>query len=89
MVGTPLDFRLGFGDFGAAREVVHLADAAEGVATHGRWPGRRAATWPRSSTALAGGRVTGSRTSRGWSRLRAAEDAAGPRDGTSAPTAAR
>ncbi len=33
MVGTPLDFRLAFGDFGAA-QVVHLADAAEGVATH-------------------------------------------------------
>jgi acetolactate synthase-1/2/3 large subunit len=29
VVGTPLDFRLGFGDFGAAR-VVHLVDAPEG-----------------------------------------------------------
>jgi acetolactate synthase-1/2/3 large subunit len=33
VVGTPLDFRLAFGDFGAAA-VVHLADSAEGVAGH-------------------------------------------------------
>ena len=33
VIGTPLDFRLAFGDFGAAR-VVHLADSAEGVAAH-------------------------------------------------------
>jgi acetolactate synthase I/II/III large subunit len=33
VIGTPLDFRLAFGDFGAAR-VVHLADTPAGVATH-------------------------------------------------------
>lgn len=33
VIGTPLDFRLAFGDFGAAA-VVHLADSAAGVATH-------------------------------------------------------
>lgn len=33
VVGTPLDFRLGFGRFGAAR-VVHIVDAAEQVAQH-------------------------------------------------------
>jgi acetolactate synthase I/II/III large subunit len=33
VVGTPLDFRLGFGRFGSAG-VVHLADSPEGVATH-------------------------------------------------------
>ena len=33
VVGTPLDFRLAFGDFGPAR-VVHLADAPAGVAAH-------------------------------------------------------
>ncbi len=33
VAGTPLDFRLGFGSFGAAR-VVHLVDAADGVADH-------------------------------------------------------
>lgn len=34
VIGTPLDFRLAFGDFGAA-EVVHIADSASGVAGHG------------------------------------------------------
>ncbi|HZJ25750.1 MAG TPA: acetolactate synthase [Acidimicrobiia bacterium] len=33
VAGTPLDFRLGFGDFGAA-QVVHMADSPTGVATH-------------------------------------------------------
>ncbi len=33
VVGTPLDFRLGYGTFGSAR-VVHVADTARGVSTH-------------------------------------------------------
>ncbi|GMU79173.1 MAG: acetolactate synthase large subunit IlvG [Acidimicrobiia bacterium] len=33
VVGTPLDFRVGFGRFGDA-EVIHLVDAPEGIATH-------------------------------------------------------
>src|SRR5262249_39589280 len=33
VVGTPLDFRLGFGDFGDAR-VVHIVDADSQKATH-------------------------------------------------------
>jgi acetolactate synthase-1/2/3 large subunit len=33
VIGTPLDFRLAFGDFGAAA-VVHVADSAAGVAGH-------------------------------------------------------
>lgn len=33
VIGTPLDFRLGFGRFGAA-EVAHLVDSPDGVATH-------------------------------------------------------
>lgn len=33
VVGTPLDFRLGFGDFGAA-QVVHIVDAPSQRATH-------------------------------------------------------
>jgi acetolactate synthase-1/2/3 large subunit len=33
VVGTPLDFRLGFGRFGSAR-VVHVADSPEGIAGH-------------------------------------------------------
>ena len=37
MVGTPLDFRLGYGSFGpkdAPARVVHVADAPGGIATH-------------------------------------------------------
>jgi acetolactate synthase I/II/III large subunit len=33
VAGTPLDFRLGYGSFGAAR-VVHLVDSEDGVAAH-------------------------------------------------------
>jgi acetolactate synthase-1/2/3 large subunit len=33
VIGTPLDFRLGFGRFGEAR-VVHIADSREGIALH-------------------------------------------------------
>jgi len=33
VIGTPLDFRLGFGKFGDA-QVVHITDSADGVATH-------------------------------------------------------
>lgn len=35
VVGTPLDFRLGFGDFGGA-EVVHLADSPEAAPPEGK-----------------------------------------------------
>ncbi len=39
VVGTPLDFRLGYGDFGGrdgrpAADVVHVADAADRIASH-------------------------------------------------------
>jgi acetolactate synthase-1/2/3 large subunit len=33
VIGTPLDFRLGFGSFGSAR-VVHIADSPDGLAHH-------------------------------------------------------
>ena len=33
VVGTPLDFRLGYGDFGSAK-VIHVADSPAGIATH-------------------------------------------------------
>ena len=33
VVGTPLDFRLGYGDFGSAK-VIHVADSSAGIATH-------------------------------------------------------
>ena len=76
VVGTPLDFRLAFGDFGAA-EVVHVADAADGVARHRPLaPPAPPATWPRSSTGSPGGRASAPTTRPGCERLRAAEDAA-------------
>jgi acetolactate synthase-1/2/3 large subunit len=34
VVGTPLDFRLGYGSFGADALVVHVADSPGGIATH-------------------------------------------------------
>ena len=33
VVGTPLDFRLGYGDFGSAK-VIHVSDSPAGIATH-------------------------------------------------------
>ncbi|CAB4698988.1 unannotated protein [freshwater metagenome] len=33
VVGTPLDFRLGYGDFGSAK-VIHVSDSPSGIATH-------------------------------------------------------
>ena len=38
VIGTALDFRLGFGRFGAAR-VIHIADAAESLAQHAELAG--------------------------------------------------
>ncbi len=74
VVGTPLDFRLGFGDFGAA-EVVHLADAAEGVAAHRSLAGSASGDLAAILDAMAG--WAGDRVSHEpWlDRLRAAEDA--------------
>jgi acetolactate synthase-1/2/3 large subunit len=54
VIGTPLDFRLAFGDFGAAA-VAHIADSPAGVAGH------RAL----AASASPSGRATGSRTRRG------------------------
>ncbi|GIE27451.1 hypothetical protein Ait01nite_004960 [Actinoplanes italicus] len=79
VVGTPLDFRLGFGDFGAAA-VVHVVDAVSRRATH---------VTPAVSPAGDLGRIlaafaawTGSRRSHDdWiASLRTAEDAAKARD---------
>ena len=46
----------------------------------GRWPGRRAATWPRSSTGWPPGAATGSAHEPWLDRLRAAEDAVRAKD---------
>ena len=79
VVGTPLDFRLAFGDFGAA-EVVHLADAAEGIAAHRSLAGSASGDLAAILDGLAG--WAGDRVSHEpWlDRLRAAEDAARARD---------
>ena len=79
VVGTPLDFRLAFGDFGAA-QVVHLADSAEGVATHRPLAASASGDLATILDAIAG--RTGDRVSHEpWlDRLREAEDAARARD---------
>jgi acetolactate synthase I/II/III large subunit len=79
VVGTPLDFRLAFGDFGAA-EVVHLADSAEGVATHRPLAGSASGDLAAILDGLAS--WGGDRADHGpWlARLREAEDAARARD---------
>ena len=79
VVGTPLDFRLAFGDFGAA-EVVHLADAAEGIAAHRSLAGSASGDLAAILDGLAG--WAGDRVSHEpWlDRLRAAEDAARAKD---------
>ena len=80
VVGTPLDFRLGFGDFGAA-QVVHIVDAPRQRAAHvdaGRLARRRPAADPVRARRLRP--ATGPTTSEWIADLRAAEDAAqGPR----------
>jgi acetolactate synthase I/II/III large subunit len=75
VVGTPLDFRLGFGDFGAA-QVVHIVDAPSQRAGHVRPAVSPAGDLRVILTALA--EYTGERADRsGWvAGLRAAEEAA-------------
>ena len=80
VIGTPLDFRLGFGDFGAA-QVVHIVDAPSQRAAHvdaGRLARRRPAADPVRAGRLH--RATAPTTSDWIAELRAAEDAGRPRD---------
>jgi acetolactate synthase I/II/III large subunit len=83
VVGTPLDFRLGYGEFGGRdgaprARVVHVADAASQLATHGPLAGSAAgglAAFFTGLTAAAG------RAARGWTSawlptLQAARDQA-------------
>jgi acetolactate synthase-1/2/3 large subunit len=79
VVGTPLDFRLAFGDFGVA-QVVHLADSADGVAAHRPLAASVSGDLAAILDGLAG--WAGDRVShQPWlDRLRAAEDAARARD---------
>ncbi|GAA4592306.1 acetolactate synthase [Actinoplanes octamycinicus] len=76
VVGTPLDFRLGFGDFGAAR-VVHVVDAAGQRATHVT-PAVSPAGDLRAT--LAGLAASGADHAEWIAGLRVAEDAARVRD---------
>lgn len=77
VIGTPLDFRLGFGDFGENARIVHVVDSAEGRATH---------VTPAVSPAgdlrltLAGLAAHGADHREWIAGLRAAEDAARARD---------
>ena len=75
VIGTPLDFRLGFGDFGPAR-VVHIVDAPSQRATHVQPAVSPAGDLRLILTALAD--YSGDRTDHSdWvASLRAAEDAA-------------
>jgi acetolactate synthase-1/2/3 large subunit len=75
VVGTPLDFRLGFGDFGAA-QVVHVVDAPEQRASHARTAAAPAGDLRLILSALAG--WSGPRESHAeWvAELRSAEEAA-------------
>ena len=80
VVGTPLDFRLGFGDFGAAR-VVHIVDAPSQRAGHVTPAVSPAGDLRLILSAMA--EYAGPRTDHeDWvSGLRVAEDAAKVRDG--------
>jgi acetolactate synthase-1/2/3 large subunit len=79
VIGTPLDFRLGFGEFGSAR-VVHIVEAPSLRATHVTPAASPAGDLRRILTALAG--WTGDRVAHAeWvAGLRAAEDAGRARD---------
>ncbi len=79
VIGTPLDFRLGFGEFGAA-QVVHIVDAPGQRAAHVETAVSPAGDLRAVLTALAG--HTGERTDHTeWVEgLRAAEDAGRARD---------
>lgn len=79
VVGTPLDFRLGFGEFGAA-QVVHIVDAPSQRAGHVETAVSPAGDLRLILTALAD--FTGDRAGHGdWiESLRAAEDAGKARD---------
>jgi acetolactate synthase-1/2/3 large subunit len=86
VIGTPLDFRLGFGRFGDA-EVVHVTDTAEGIATHAPLTASASGDLARVLAALAeqvpartGDAVRAARHD--WiASLRAHEEAARARDG--------
>jgi acetolactate synthase-1/2/3 large subunit len=77
VAGTPLDFRLGYGNFGGRAgtppaRVVHLADAADQVATHCELAGSAAGGLTEIFTGIADEVTAGSWTQDWLPRLRAA-----------------
>ena len=70
VAGTPLDFRLGYGEFGGRNgapraAVVHVADAASAIATHCELAGSAAGDLTAFFTGLAGAAGQAVRTPRG------------------------
>ena len=51
VVGTPLDFRLGYGDFGSAK-VIHVSDSPAGIAAHATLAASTSGDLPAIFTAL-------------------------------------
>jgi acetolactate synthase-1/2/3 large subunit len=74
VAGTPLDFRLGFGRFGAA-QVVHLCDAPTQVAGHADLAASTAGDLERTFAALAGAGAPSTDRNDWAARLRDDEDA--------------
>ncbi len=79
VIGTPLDFRLGFGEFGAA-QVVHIVDAPSQRATHVETAVSPAGDLRLILSALAGHRGKRADHSEWIDGLRAAEEAGKARD---------
>jgi acetolactate synthase I/II/III large subunit len=82
VAGTPLDFRLGYGEFGGkngapAAKVVHVADAPGQLAAHRELDGAAAGDLAAFFTKLAGAARAGRPWESGWlPRLQAARDQA-------------
>ena len=79
VIGTPLDFRLSFGDFGEA-QVVHIVDAPSQRATHVTPAVSPAGDLRLILSALADYAGTGPTTATGSTQLRQVEDAAEAKD---------
>ena len=79
VAGTPLDFRLGYGSFGGRNgtppaRVVHLADAADQIATHCQLAGAAAGPLAAAFTGLAAEAAAGGWASSWLPRLQAVRD---------------
>jgi acetolactate synthase-1/2/3 large subunit len=94
VVGAPLDFRLGYGEFGGKdggtpAQVVHVADAPEQIATHCALAASAAGDLTAFFAGLAGSRVGGTRLIEARASARRADDwLARLQDAVAAATAA-